>query len=33
MDNTRPIKPKKVLKKYKNIVIKIAIAKNLYPST
>jgi len=24
--------PKKVLKKYKKIVIKIAIAKNLYPS-
>jgi len=32
MDNTRPINPRKVLRKYKKIVTIIAIAKNLYPS-
>ena len=31
-DNTRPINPKKVLRKYKKIATKKAIAKNLYPS-
>ena len=31
-DNTKPINPRKVLRKYKNIVTIIAIAKNLYPS-
>ena len=31
-DNTRPINPRKVFKKYTKIVTIIAIAKNLYPS-